>query len=150
MPCFLLFAILIFSSFSKSLECAEKNGQLKIVFDGIESTQGHLRITVNRTESEWKDDALAYQRIILESTQEPLETLLPQIPYGEYSVRVFQDLNDNQKLDTNFIGIPTEPIGISNNVKGRMGPPPFQKTLFSVNQPAQTIHIDVKKIKLLK
>src|SRR5579871_3874112 len=34
---------------------------------------------------------------------------------GEYAVAMIHDENANGKLDTNFIGIPTEGIGVSNN-----------------------------------
>lgn len=36
------------------------------------------------------------------------------LPPGEYVFSLYQDLNSNGKLDTNFIGIPREPVGISN------------------------------------
>ena len=37
-----------------------------------------------------------------------------QIPQGEYVIQIYQDTNNNGKLDFNFFGIPIEPIGISN------------------------------------
>jgi uncharacterized protein (DUF2141 family) len=38
------------------------------------------------------------------------------IPPGTYAVKLHIDENENGKLDTNFIGIPKEQYGISNNV----------------------------------
>jgi uncharacterized protein (DUF2141 family) len=37
------------------------------------------------------------------------------LPAGEYAVQVLHDENDNGKLDTNFMGMPTEGYGFSNN-----------------------------------
>ena len=34
---------------------------------------------------------------------------------GNYAVQVMHDENDNNKLDTNFLGIPSEGYGFSNN-----------------------------------
>lgn len=45
-----------------------------------------------------------------------------------YSVSVFYDEDLDGKLNTNFIGIPTELVGFSNNAKGRFGPPTFEQT----------------------
>jgi uncharacterized protein (DUF2141 family) len=49
---------------------------------------------------------------------------------GRYAVSVFHDENSNQKLDTNFLGIPKEGVGASNDAKGRMGPPKFDAAAF--------------------
>jgi hypothetical protein len=38
---------------------------------------------------------------------------------------VFYDRDDDGKLDTNFIGMPKEPIALSNNAKAKYGPPKF-------------------------
>ena len=49
---------------------------------------------------------------------------------GTYAVAVFHDVNDNGKLDTGFLGIPTEPTGASNDARGSMGPPKFKDAQF--------------------
>ena len=48
------------------------------------------------------------------------------IAVGKYAVSVFHDENSNGKLDTNFLGIPREGVGASNNAKGHFGPPKFE------------------------
>lgn len=52
------------------------------------------------------------------------------LPKGTYAIAAYHDVNGNRKLDANFIGIPKEPIGASNNAKGRMGPPSFKDAQF--------------------
>jgi uncharacterized protein (DUF2141 family) len=49
------------------------------------------------------------------------------LPPGEYAIGIIHDENKNQKLDTNFIGIPKEGYGFSNDAHGFMGPPAFDK-----------------------
>ncbi len=46
---------------------------------------------------------------------------------GEYAISVFHDLNGNQELDKNWMGIPTEPYGFSNNARGKFGPPTYNQ-----------------------
>jgi uncharacterized protein (DUF2141 family) len=52
------------------------------------------------------------------------------IASGTYAVSVFHDENSNGKMDTNFMGIPREGVGASNNAKGHFGPPKFEAAAF--------------------
>lgn len=54
------------------------------------------------------------------------------VPPGSYAIMAFHDLNDNGKLDTNWMGIPREGVVASNNAKGRMGPPSFKDASFKL------------------
>src|SRR5262245_7910520 len=49
---------------------------------------------------------------------------------GAYAVSVFHDENSNGRMDTNFMGIPREGVGASNNAKGHFGPPKFDAAAF--------------------
>lgn len=51
---------------------------------------------------------------------------------GLYAIALYHDRNSNLKLDKNFLGIPSEPIGISNNPKFGFGPPKFKDAAFQV------------------
>jgi uncharacterized protein (DUF2141 family) len=52
------------------------------------------------------------------------------IASGTYAISVFHDENSNGKMDTNFMGIPREGVGASNDAKGRFGPPKFDAAAF--------------------
>jgi uncharacterized protein (DUF2141 family) len=49
---------------------------------------------------------------------------------GRYAVSVFHDENSNGKMDTNFVGMPREGVGASNNARGHFGPPKFEDAAF--------------------
>lgn len=49
---------------------------------------------------------------------------------GVYAVSTFHDENSNAKLDTNFLGIPKENYGFSNNASQPFGPPSFKEASF--------------------
>ena len=59
---------------------------------------------------------------------------------GIYAVSVIYDADADGKLDTGFLGIPTESIAMSNNAKARFGPPGFEETMFEMNS-SKTIRI---------
>jgi acyl-CoA reductase-like NAD-dependent aldehyde dehydrogenase/uncharacterized protein (DUF2141 family) len=63
------------------------------------------------------------------------------LPSGTYAVSVYEDLNSNHKLDHNLIGIPREPVGVSNDPMARFGPPRFDDCSFHLVEAAQTITI---------
>ena len=52
------------------------------------------------------------------------------IPPGTYAIAVIHDENMNGKLDTNWLGIPTEGYGFSNDAKGLIGVPSFSAASF--------------------
>jgi len=58
---------------------------------------------------------------------------------GLYAVRYYHDENMNGKMETNLVGKPTEGYGFSNNVIGKLGPPPFEKWLFKINRDMEII-----------
>ena len=48
-----------------------------------------------------------------------------QLPPGEWAIAVTQDLNENDLVDRNLIGIPTEPFALSNVGHPRFKVPTF-------------------------
>ena len=55
-----------------------------------------------------------------------------EIPDGEYAIAFFIDANGNKKLDKNFLGIPKEQYGFSNNAMGTLSAPTFEQAKFKV------------------
>lgn len=62
-----------------------------------------------------------------------------QLPAGEYAIAIHHDDNDNKKMDTNFIGIPKEPVAMSNNHIPRFGPPKYKKAKFLLEGEPQSM-----------
>lgn len=71
------------------------------------------------------------QAIIEKIKNNKCTIVLTDLKPGEYAFKYFHDENNNNKLDQNWIGIPTEGFGFSNNPKVLFGPPSFDKTLFN-------------------
>ena len=67
--------------------------------------------------------------IVSANTARPI-CIFHGIPAGTYGLSAFHDKNDNGKLDTNFVGMPTEDYCASNNARGFMGPPSFSDAKF--------------------
>jgi uncharacterized protein (DUF2141 family) len=63
---------------------------------------------------------------------------------GDYGVSVFHDENSNGKLDSNFIGIPKEGVGASNDAAGKFGPPKFDDARFNYPGGPKTLTIHIR------
>ena len=70
----------------------------------------------------------------IESFIEPqkIHKFVINIPDGKYAIALFIDKNKNNKIDKNFIGIPKEQFGFSNNAMGKLSAPSFQQAMFEV------------------
>jgi uncharacterized protein (DUF2141 family) len=58
------------------------------------------------------------------------------LPTGTYAIGVFHDVNGNNSLDTNFLGIPKEQYGFGNDATGSFGPPSFDEAAIKVSKDA--------------
>ena len=63
---------------------------------------------------------------------------------GSYAVSAYHDLDANGRLNSNLLGLPSEPYGFSNNARGTMGPPSFQAAAFVVPEQGLTIELRVQ------
>jgi uncharacterized protein (DUF2141 family) len=75
-------------------------------------------------------DKASYLAIIKPADKKTVYTFR-NVPDGIYAASFFYDENGNGKLDVNFLGIPKEQYGFSNNAKGFFGPAKFAKAKFT-------------------
>ena len=62
--------------------------------------------------------------------------------HGQYAVVVYHDENDNHKFDRNWIGLPIEGFGVSNDPTLFLAAPSFEESAFEVN--GNLTHVDVE------
>jgi uncharacterized protein (DUF2141 family) len=66
---------------------------------------------------------------------------------GIYAVSIGHDLNANKKVDTNFLGMPTEQWGVSSNARPLMRAPRFDEAAFKVLADSKEVSIEIKVAK---
>ena len=79
----------------------------------------------------------------VKTTGSTAEYTFRDIAAGDYAVFVFHDADNDKKLKTNFVGMPREGMGVSNNAKGHFGPPKFEDAMFGFKNPGQVITISL-------
>jgi uncharacterized protein (DUF2141 family) len=119
----IILAVLASSSISFASE-------LTIKLTNLKSTKGKVLIALYDSSKGFpKDYNMAIEQAVVKTTRNFSYTF-KNLPSGNYAVALFHDKNANEKMDTNFIGIPKEGFGFSNNPKVFTGPPGFNKAKF--------------------
>lgn len=134
--------IFIFGLFSWLFMHSTSDTLLTINIKGVPSDQGKVMVGVYNKKDGFRDTDKTYKNLTLNARKGDLNVYLDGLPSGDYAVAVFHDRNENGKLDKNFLGIPTEKFGFSNDAMGKMGPPSYEQCLVSVSGKDQiTIHL---------
>jgi uncharacterized protein (DUF2141 family) len=55
-----------------------------------------------------------------------------ELKKGVYAISLFVDSNDNKIIDKNFLGIPSEQYGFSNNATGFLSSPSYKDASFNL------------------
>lgn len=115
---------------------------------GLGEASGDLYIAVYDAEANWlSDDTYLDKKVaIADALEGDLVRTEVVLPPGEYAVSIFHDRNNNGELDTNFIGMPKEPIAMSNNARPKFGPPKYEDAVFSVGDEQVTQKIIMNEL----
>ena len=118
---------------------------LTIVVEGMDSNVGNLGVLVFNNEKGWPEDRTAALKDVSVPAEKGTQTLkIPGLPPGNYAVALIHDVNQNHKLDKNWIGQPKEQWGLSNNPHATLKAPPMSKALFEMKADKE-IHIVLQK-----
>jgi len=112
-----------------------------IVVSELASTQAQVKLNFYNAPDKFLKDGKMAIRLFVKPEGRREITVPVELTPGEWAVALTQDLNNNDKLDKNFLGIPTEPFAFSNNVKPRFAAPSFQECKFTVDGPGQVVTI---------
>jgi uncharacterized protein (DUF2141 family) len=118
-------------SFSYSSPIFGQSGKLEIAVTEIRNEKGDIRVALFQQEDGFPNDhkkAFYAGTFDIEGIQ--LNFTIEDLPYGEYALAILHDENGNEKMDFNFLRMPKEGYGVSNNVTRSLGPPKFKDAKF--------------------
>lgn len=137
---FLVFCLLVFLN---ELSLAN-NIQVKINVNQVRSEKGNIVVLLYSKEAGFPNKVASADSKKIVPAIVGSQIILIDVPgSGDYAISIFHDENSNLEIDTNWIGIPKEGVGVSNNAKGRMGPPKFKDAVAQINAES-TIDITLK------
>ena len=111
--------------------------QLVIRVENIKEVKGSLKYAVYDHKDKFLKEAAVSGGSEIGS--DTMTFVVKGLQSGSYAVSIFHDKDNDGELNTNFIGIPTEPYAFSNNAKGRFGPPNFEDCLFELTKTTQIL-----------
>ncbi len=107
---------------------------LTVNITGIKSIKGDIYVYLYTSEEGFPIEiskASEFKKIKL--TKNNTSIYFKNLKSGTYAVSVYQDIDKNGEINQNFLGIPKEPVGVSNNAEGFMGAPKYEDAKFSLN-----------------
>ncbi|MGB5499849.1 MAG: DUF2141 domain-containing protein [Maribacter sp.] len=114
-----------------SFAFGQQNVSLNVEIAGIKSEKGKILFSLFADKNGFPGDmtkAIKKGSVYIENGMAIIDLNLPP---GEYAIMVFHDEDDNNELKTNFIGMPREGVGNSNNHKGI---PSYKKSVFKLTK----------------
>ena len=121
--------------FSSTKDC-----MLTIVAKNIRVGKGNVVAAI------WKDENSFFKTPLtsrsLKADKQALEFSF-ELPEGEYAISVYQDINENNKLDLGIFNIPKEPVGFGNNFRPKFSAPKFRDCAVKLNE-SMKVEIELK------
>lgn len=134
---------LLISLFSLVIYAGDnQKNRLVVRINGLKNDQGTVKVALCNSPENYKDDKSPYKAAIIEIQKNKAIAVFDNLPAGSYAIKAFHDENNNDDFDTNFLGIPKEDYGFSNNVRGLLGPPSWNKAKFNLNNKDKVIEIN--------
>lgn len=119
----------------------DQNGTIKVKITNIDFKKGgDLLIGVFDKSNFLKEKKELYTKKVVVNKKSH-QVILSDIKPGEYAIAISHDINQNGKLEKNFVGYPKEPVGFSNNAPMKFGPPSYKDAKFEVTENDTTLLI---------
>ncbi|MCL2800504.1 MAG: DUF2141 domain-containing protein [Treponema sp.] len=139
-------ALLFFALTCTAVIIYADNIQATIEINGVIVNGGLLYVAVYSNETDYKNKQ-AFVSFILESNNARLTHSI-ELPEGEYVVSIFQDTNNDGRLNETNFWIPIEPVGITN-YNHRGSPGNFHRLKVPVNNNSKTIIVNMGRVRVV-
>jgi uncharacterized protein (DUF2141 family) len=108
---------------------------LTVEVANVRNAQGVVGVLVFHTALGWPEKFSAALRAEARAAHTGVvEIIIPDLPAGDYAVVALHDENANKQLDRNWLGVPVEQWGMSNNPPYRFAAPSFEAARFRLEQ----------------
>ena len=134
---FFILAVLFYNDISAQ-------GKVSVTINNFKNSKGVCQVCLFDNADAFKGSGgqpVACKKIKVEDKK--VNLAFESVQPGTYAIMVFHDANSNNKMDTNFLGIPSEGYGASKNNLPFAAAPTFNGNKFHVAS-NNTIHIAIK------
>lgn len=132
----------LFFTFAQAAVPATQN--LNVEITDVRSKSGSILVSIfNDSDAFPRNSEKAVVKLKL-SVSEAANFSVPDLPPGDYAIAVAHDENENGKVDMNFLGIPKEGFGFSQNSRVVFGPPSFEKAKVTLSEESAATSTKIK------
>lgn len=138
------FVVLLISLQFVSAQKKQSGSSIVVQLNGIKAPTGQVLLSLFKSEEGFPtqpEKAFMWKRAKVTSSS--LIISLDGLPLGTYAIAVVHDENSNEVMDRDWLGMPDEEYGISNNVSGTVIPPSFDEAKFTVTGKRDTVKIEM-------
>lgn len=126
--------------------CGKGLLEIGVTLDKVPNSKGTI---VADLHDDVKENFLVWDKVVLRVRATAVEGItkfcIPLTKPGDYAIAVYHDKNGNKEFDKNFLGIPSERFGMSNNPKFGLKSPEYEEAVFSVPASGTDINITLFK-----
>ncbi len=115
---------------------------VEVAVTGVTRAQGHIHVDLC-TRDTFLKASCPYQGSAPATPGATLVTIKDVSP-GQYAAQVFHDEDDSGDVHRNLLGIPTEPIGFSNDAPIHLKGPSFKQAAFAVEHGMERITLKLR------
>jgi uncharacterized protein (DUF2141 family) len=141
----LILALTTLSSFNENPK-AKATANIEVKVKQTKILPGNIKVALCNSSENFMDK-LFLEGIIKSTSSGTISYTFKNVPKGTYAIRVFQDVDGDGQLSSNFFGIPNEPFGFSLNPKIKYGPPSFKQASFELKTDI-SLSINLSKFEL--
>lgn len=124
---YILFLFISVSAFFQAAAQSARPG-MEIKITNLRNSKGQVLVSLFNSAAGFPDDPKkAYKITRITLTGKSAVARFEDLPSGTYAVAILHDENSDEQMNKNFLGIPREGYGFSNNAIGVFGPPTFAK-----------------------
>ena len=118
-------------------------GDLTVNLKGVRVQTGLVKVAVVNSAEAWDGKAAPVQADGAPPQGAARSFVFKDLEPGSYAVMISHDENGNGKLDTNFIGMPVEGYGFSNNPTV-MRKPTWEEARFEVTDASASVDVELR------
>jgi uncharacterized protein (DUF2141 family) len=118
--------------------------RLIVTIQGTRSADGYLYVALFSKPDGFPDGDYSIQHTKLTAAAETLSVVFDDLAPGIYAVGADHDENNNNRLDTDFIGYPTEGYALSNGIRAVISRPRFIDAAFAVGDEDAHVTLRIK------
>jgi uncharacterized protein (DUF2141 family) len=134
--------LILFAAYSFNIQ---NTGKLTVVVNNIDTPSGEVRVAIYNSEKTFLDPKkFVSVKSMAVGSQKSVTLEFTDLPYGNYAVTTYHDINSNRKLDQNTFGIPEEPYDMTN-LKVKWRKPTFNEVKFPLQAAQKTVQLHLKR-----